>query len=100
MGNDASCRSWHGLVPLDSSLRLADLLGSYLTDLLDGDLVNCSTSQTCSTGTWSAALPRRLVRRGLGRLFGLTDLLVEDLVGRSASQTLLDEDLVGGYELI
>jgi hypothetical protein len=38
-------------------------------------------------GTWSSALPRRLTRRGLGRLSHFADLHDRDLVVRSTSQT-------------
>jgi hypothetical protein len=62
-----------------------------LIDLLDRDLVVHSASRTCSVGTWSSALPRRLVRQGfapsrrfarqgLGRSLHLADLLDMDLL--------------------
>jgi hypothetical protein len=55
------------LLGADLVVRLPDLLGGDLVvhplaDLLGGDLVVRSVSQTCSTGTWATALPRKFTR--------------------------------------
>lgn len=94
-------RAWsfalpHGIARrgLGRSPHLVDLLGGGLvirpasrncsagtwslacfTDSLDGDLVVHHASQTCSAGACSLAPPRRLARRGFGRLSRLADLL-------------------------
>jgi hypothetical protein len=74
---------------LDWELRLVESLGWVL--------VNHSASHGCSAGTWSASLPRRLDRWGLGRSLRHTGLL-----GRVSGRplhlvVLLDTGLIGKW---
>jgi hypothetical protein len=72
---------WHGFLPCGSAQRGFGR-SPLLADLLDGDLVGRHASQTCSTGIWSFAPPRRLAWRGHGHMPLLADLLGGDLVGK------------------